>query len=505
MKKLLLLLLLLLPVVGFAQVDFKKLDAYLHKSRQEWGVPGMSIGIVKDGKLVYTKGFGEAKIGSKQSVDGQTLYAIASNTKAFTSTAIALLVQEGKLKWNDPVQKYLPYFQVPPPLSSEEVTVKDILCHRVGLGTFSGDIIWHRAKQPASDIIRKIRHLTPEFGFRDGFGYSNLMYITAGELIATVSGMPYTKFIETRILQPLGMNRSVFSLEKLAQMPNVASPHAHYPDGRNEPIDWVDWEHVAATGGLISSVEDLSKWAIFNLNHGIWGKDTLLRQSSRNMLWTPWNPFMVDHTNPKANRNFLGYGLGWQISDYYGHLRVSHTGGYDGMISAFALYPDDKLAVIVLTNGLKAPIGSIPNYIADSYFGLPERDWSKEDLANREKREKNDQRISKRREARQLNTQAALAVDKITGKYLSAIYGHIFIEQAGGKLRLRFEHTPDYAATLTHWHFDTYEIIWDKPQAWFQHGTVKINYDNNLQITGLDFDVPNDDIFFEELKAVKIN
>ncbi len=499
-----LFLLLLSPALVSAQVDFKKLDAYLAKSQKEWGVPGMSIGVVKDGKLIFAKGYGTAIAGTNTPVDENTLYAIASNSKAFTSAAIAMLVQEGKLRWDDPVQKYLPYFRLQDPVTSTQVTIKDLLCHRVGLGTFSGDIIWHRADRSAEDIIRHIQYLEPEFGFRDGFGYSNLMYITAGEVIRVVSGQDWGTFVTNRILKPLDMKRSVYQLEVLKTLPNVATPHELRADGSNAPIDWVDWETVGATGGLISSVKDMSQWAIFNLNHGIWGKDTLLSRSSRNTLWTPVNPFVVDHVNPKVFRNFSGYALGWQVSDYYGHLRVSHTGGYDGMISAFALYPDDKLAVIVLTNGLKAPIGSIPNYIADRFFGQPEKDWSKDDLKARDAREKQDTRIEDRQKARITGTKSALTPAQIAGKYHSDIYGKIEIKEENGQLRIFFEHTPDYTSTLRHWHFDTYEIVWDKPQAWFQHGTVKVNYDNNMKVLGLDFDVPNDDIFFEELKPRRL-
>ena len=499
-----LLLLLLHPFHLLAQVDLKKLDAYLAKSQNEWGVPGMSVGVVKDGKLIFAKGYGTAEMGTDRKVDENTLYAIASNSKAFTSTAIALLVQEGKLSWNDPVQKYLPYFKLNDPTTSSMVTIKDLLCHRVGLGTFSGDIIWHRANRSVEDIIKHIQYLEPEFGFRDGFGYSNLMYITAGEVIKVVSGQDWGTFVTNRLLKPLDMNRSVYQLEVMRTLNNVASPHELSSEGVNRPIEWVDWETVGATGGLISSVKDMSQWAIFNLNNGIWGKDTLLTRSSRNTLWTPYNTFGVDHTNPKSQRNFSGYALGWQMSDYYSHLRVSHTGGYDGMLSAFALYPDDQLAVIVLTNGLKAPIGSIPNYIADRFFGLAEKDWSKDDLKNRELNEKKDTRIVDRKKARVLGTIPALEADQIAGKYKSDIYGNIEIKVEKGELRISFEHTPDYTSTLKHWHYDTYEIVWDKPQAWFQHGTVKVNYDNNMKVIGLDFDVPNDDIFFEELKPIRL-
>ncbi len=504
MKRLLSLIWMLLPLLVSAQkIDYKKLDTYFEQARRDWNTPGMAIGIVKDGRLVFAKGYGEKELGKGAKPDENTLFAIASNSKAFTSAAIALLVQEGKLGWNDKVKDHLTYFELYDPIVTHMTTIRDILSHRVGLGTFSGDVMWYLSELSAEEMIKRAKHIEKAFEFRAGYGYSNVMYITAGEIITKVTGKSWGEFINERFLQPLGMNRSIYLLADLENKGNYATPHG-LQAGVNSPIPWANWERVAATGGLISSVNDLSKWLIFNMNNGIWGTDTILSKSSRNLMWTPHNNFAIDHTNPAKTSDFSGYGLGWQLSDYKGHFKVSHTGGYDGMISAIQLFPNEKLGIIVLTNGLRAPIGALPNYIADAFLtGKNSKNWSKDMLASRERWEKADTRIADRKAARVLNTQPTLSKDQMVGTYISPLYGKIEVKQEGELLKVIYEHTPSYNCSLRHWHYDTWEIVWDVPQAWFEHGTIKFNYDNNMKVLGLEYDVPNDDIFFEEIKAVK--
>lgn len=484
-------------------VDLQKLDAYFKKAASDWGVPGMSVGIVKDGEIVFSKGYGVLEVGKTEKPDGNTLYAIASNSKAFTSSIIAMLVQEGKLKWDDKVQKYLPYFELYDPYVSREITIKDLLCHNSGLGTFSGDVIWYKSDLTSEEILRRIKYLPNKFDFRDGFGYSNLMYITAGEVIKTVTGKSWGQNLQDRILNPIKMDRTIYSLKKLEEKGNFSTPHAFESD-KNIPIQYEDWEEVGALGAIISSVNDMGKWMIFNMNYGISGNDTLLTSQSINMLWKMHNPFMVDQTNLNNTKtHFRGYGLGWGLADFNGRLLISHTGGYDGMISAVTMIPDEKMGIVVLSNGMNPPTTAITNYALNAFMDLEEKDWSAEMLEQSKKRQSGDKRISDRQEKRVTGTEPSLPPEKYAGTFNAPIYGKIEVKMENGKLRMYFEHTPDLSATLEHWHYDVWKINWDKTHAWFSFGTVKFNMTNNLEITGLDFDVPNDDIFFEELKAVK--
>ena len=240
------------------------------------------------------------------------------------------------------------------------------------------------------------------------------------------------------------------------------------------------------------------------MNHGIHGKDTLLTARTRNMVWMPHNNFGVDHTKPNDfGRHFSAYGLGWGLSDYHGKMRVGHTGGYDGMITAVTMIPEENLGVVVLTNGVKSPIMAATYYALDRFLGLETSDWSARELKRVNAREARDKRIAWRKEKRVLKTSPTLDESKIVGDYYSDMVGKISIVKKGEELKLMFEHHPLLSASLTHWHYDTYQIHWDETQAWFSFGTINFNTDNNRRVIGFDFDVPNDDIFFEELKPLR--
>lgn len=487
------------------KVNLKELDKYFAKMVEDWDLPSASIGIVKDGELIFTGNYGVLEVGKEGMPNEETLYAIASNSKAFTSAIIGMLVQENKLNWDDKVKKHLPYFAMYDPWVSEHLTIRDMLSHRVGLGTFSGDNIWYKSELSSKEIIERIQYVPQAFEFRAGYGYSNLMYITAGELIQSITGKSWGENVQERILDPLGMSRTISSLNDLDKKGNYATPHAR-KDDKNYTIPWVNWENVASTGGLISSVEDLSKWMIFNLNHGIHQNDTLLTAQTRNMVWTPHTNFTVDHTSGNSfDRHFSGYGLGWGLSDYHGRLRVGHTGGYDGFITAITLIPDENLGIVVLTNGVKSPIMAATYYAIDKFLGVEEKDWSKIYLESSNRRAEADTRISDRKAKRELNTTPSVPVDGIVGKYMSDLAGEITISQNNDEISLQFQDSPLLSAKLTHWHHDVWQIHWDHPQAWFSFGTIKINTDNNMNVLGFDFDVPNDDFFFEELKPYRVS
>jgi CubicO group peptidase (beta-lactamase class C family) len=511
MKKItaLLILLFLLPFGMNAQkagdVNLRKLDTYFRKMVADWDIPSASIGIVKDGELVFTGNYGVLEVGKEGAPDANTLYAIASNSKAFTSAMIGMLVQEGKLNWDDPVRNYLPYFEVYDPWVSSHATIRDLLSHRVGLGTFSGDNIWYKSELPAAEFIKRYKHVPQAFPFRSGYGYSNLMFIAAGEIIETVTGRSWAENVRERILEPLGMERTIASLKDLDSKGNYATPHARN-EGGNYPIPWTSWDNVAATGGLISSVSDLAKWMVFNLDNGIHNGDTLLSRQTRNTLWTPHNNFVVDHTSPNDfGRHFNAYGLGWGISDYHGRLRVGHTGGYDGMITAVTLIPDEDLGVVVLTNGVKSPIMAATYYALDQFLGVdPVKDWSADYLERTNQNLADDTRVADRKAKRVLDTRPAIPPEKLTGTYRSDLYGELYIRDKEGELTLEFSHSPLLSARLTHWHYDVWELHWNHPQAWFDFGTIKFRTDNNMDVKGFDFDVPNDDFFFEQLKPYRI-
>ena len=478
----------------------QRLDAWYAQVLADWELPGMAIGIVEDGELIFSKGYGVKEIGQPDVPDEHTLFAIASNTKAFTASLLAMLVHDGRLSWDDPVRDYLPCFDLGDPWVNSQANIRDLLSHRTGLGTFSGDVVWYKSTLQAEEILQAARHLPKPVGFRNGYGYSNLMYLAAGLVIEEVSGMSWIENVQQRILDPLGMDRTIVRTSDLAAKSNYATPHA-LTDGENIPIDWEDWTVVAAIGGLISSVSDVAKWMILNMNHGIHGSDTLLTAASINRMWTPHNSFTVSHHEPQDfNRHFSGYGLGWGLSDYHGRMLVGHTGGYDGMISEVRMIPGENLGVVVLTNGMKSPINAITHYTLETMLGVEPRDWSAELLERAERRQQEDPRITAIKNARVMNTHPTKELEAYTGTYHADIYGNIVVSLADGQLRLAFEHSPELSASLSHWHHDVWEIKWDRRHAWFDFGVVTFALNNKLEVTGMDIEVPNRDIFFEELK-----
>ncbi|MEM9918932.1 MAG: serine hydrolase [Bacteroidota bacterium] len=493
------------PSTGKYAIDLpQKLDQYFKQAQSDWEVPGLSVAIVKDGKLVLAKGYGELELGKGTNTDGQTLYAIASNTKAFISAAIAMLVEDGRLDWDDPVIKHLPYFRMSDDYVTQNITVRDLLCHRSGLGTFSGDVIWYKSDYKAEEAIQRIKEIPPAFSFRSGYGYSNLMFITAGEVIKAVSGQSWSDFVKQRIFMPLGMTRTITSVNDLEQLGNVATPHKLF-EGKHHPIAWTNWDNMGAAGGIISSVEDMAKWMQLQIDRGVHKGDTLFREGSQDEFWTPHNNFRVGRDNPfHPSRNFSAYGLGWSVSDKKGQKVVSHGGGYDGMYSRVAIVPGANLGVVVLTNGMRGISTALCNYVLDQYLSDGQRDWSEDLLVFQ--REREDQRkllVAQLRADRQKDSSPSASPKAFTGRYESPMYGAIDVLQKDGKLQLHFVTAPKLDAELKHWHFNTYEILWKETHAWFDFGTLQFVMDNRGQAVELRFDVPNNDIFFDEIKAVR--
>ena len=491
----------LLLVCGlYAQPNLKKIEKYIEEARIKYDVPGLSVGIVKDGKVFLNKGFGVKEMGTKDAVDENTLYAIASNTKAFLASVLANLVDQGKLSWEDRVVDHIPYFELYDPYVSREIRIKDLLCHRSGLGTFSGDMIWYKSELTPPDLIKRLKHLPQAFGFRNGYGYSNLMFITAGEVIQVVTGKSWSENVDEMFFQPLGMTRSTTSTNALEEIGNFATPHKTYLN-ENTPIDWVNWDNMGAAGGIISSVKDMSQWMIMNLNEGIVGDDALIDPDQQNLLWTMHNVYTVTRAGRDRlpGRNFNGYGLGWGIQDHYGRRIVSHGGGYDGMYSRVILVPEEKLGIVILTNSMSGISGGLSMWLINQFTEEDQRDW----VAEYYQEQSDFEGIKEIREAKMAGTSPSLALADYTGAYDAALYGGIEISEDQGKLRLTFEYSPALSATLEHWHNDTWEIKWDEQHAWFDFGLVSFDLNDQLEVTGMKINVPNGDIFFDELAIVK--
>lgn len=480
--------------------DLAALDRYIARAQRDWPVPGLAVAIVQDGEVVLEKGYGVRELGGSEPVDAHTLFAIASNTKAFVAASMAMLVDEGKVGWEDPVRDHLPYFRLHDPLATELARVDDLLTHRSGLGTYSGDLLWYGTPYTAREVVERTRHLPPTTSFRSAYGYSNLMFIAAGEVISTVSGMPFTDFVRTRIFQPLGMERTTFDDAALPRLGNVATPHRER-DGDLVPLEWFAWTAADAAGGIVSSVHDMALWLRLQLGRGSVDGVTLFSPERSHEMWSAETPMSVSRARLERfpSTHFRAYGLGWSLSDYRGRKLVEHGGGYDGMFSRVALVPEEDLAIVVLTNSMTSVTDAIKLRVLDAYLGGPERNWSAEMLpAYRRAREG-----FRARQRAVLDFEGPAGEPRPLGTYAAAygsrLYGDAEVRERGGGLVLTLLPNPDLVADLTHLHHDTFRLEWRKDFAWFDGGVVQFLTTPDGRVSGMFIDVPNEDLWFHEL------
>lgn len=505
MKRLLLLLLLsLVCALGIpAQAldeKLKEIDDYANNVMTTWKGPGMAIAIVKDDKKVFAKGYGVRKLGESDPVNENTVFAIASNSKAFTTAALAIMVDEKKLNWDDKVSKYLPDFQMYDPWVTSELTVRDLVTHRVGLDTFSGDLLWYETTYTPDEILKRVKYLPSVSSFRTRYGYQNLMFIAAGKVVEKVAGKSWCDFITERILKPLEMNRTVCSINALPD--NAAWPHNESGETlRVLHRGNVDGAYSAAA--LNSSVADLSKWVRTQLGKGKFEGKQIFTESQSWAMHQPYLSQQISETASKNNptRHFTGVGMGWFVYDYQGHKIINHSGGLDGMLSYTVLIPEENVGFVVLTNSEAPAFRIMMNKIVDVFTNAPKTDWSARSVeAAARSKAAAEEEIRKVDATRVANTRTSLALNDYVGTYSDRMYGDITVAEENGKLVMRFLPSPNFVADLEHWHYDTFVIKWRPSVAYnFPRGFVTFTIDKNGKTEDLKIDQPNNDFWFYEL------
>jgi CubicO group peptidase (beta-lactamase class C family) len=480
-------------------INLHELDEYFASALNDWKVPGMAIAIVKENEVVLAKGYGVREVGESVAVDEHTQFAIASNTKAFIATTLAILVDEGRITWDDRVTQHLPWFQLYDPYVTADMRIRDLLSHRSGLGTYSGDLLWYGTTYSAEEVVRRARYLQPASVFRGKFGYSNIMFIAAGEVISAVSDQRWDDFVRQRILDKLGMNQTVTSVRNLT---NAATPHIEL-NGDVVSHTWTPWNNSGAAGGIISTVSDIAKWLRLQLNYGAVDGDSIFSEESSAVMWTPHIaiPLTANKKEITPSIHFTTYGLGWNLWDYHGRQVISHGGGYDGMFSQVALVPEENLGMVILTNSMTG-IGSALMYrIIDMYIGAPERNWSEENLQRWKVRKESIKEKRSKAIGEQIpNTKPSLPLGRYTGSYDDVMYGDATVTLANGTLELQFLPNMDLHGDLRHWHYDTFSVHWRKKFAWFNEGTVQFIKDSKGEVIEMVLNVPNEDFWFHELE-----
>ncbi|CAN5345683.1 serine hydrolase [soil metagenome] len=499
----LLALVIILPLFVNAQTldeKLKEIDDYAKVVMSTWKGPGMSIAIVKDDKTVFAKGYGVRELGKPEPVDENTVFAIASNSKAFTTAALAILADEKKIAWDDKVSKYLPDFQMYDPWVTSELTIRDLVTHRVGLDTFSGDLLWYETTYSGDEILRRLHHLPRVSSFRTRYGYQNLMYVAAGKLIEKVSEKSWCQLVRERILTPLAMSRTTCSVKDLPD--NSAWPH-NESGGTFRVLHRGNVDGSSSAAALNSSVNDLSKWVRTQLGNGTFEGKQIFSEAQ---AWQMHQPYLAQQISAAAARNnptrhFSGVAMGWFVYDYHGRKIINHSGGLDGMLSYTVLIPEENVGFIVLTNSESPAFATMMNKIRDVFVGAPKRDWNEESKTQIAANKARD--AESRREAdaaRIANAKPTLASSAYAGTYTSQMYGDVVVAEENGRLVMRFTPSPNFVADLEHWHYDTFQVRWRPSVAYnFPRGWVTFTIDKNGKTDQLKIDQPNNDFWFYEL------
>jgi CubicO group peptidase (beta-lactamase class C family) len=455
----------------FAQsqnISSQQIDSLTELVLKTFNVPGIAVGVVKDGKLIHAKGYGVSNINTGKKVDENTLFGIASNSKAMTAAALGILVEEGKIKWDDRVTDYIPEFKMYDPYVTDAFTIRDLLTHRSGLGLGAGDLMMFPdgSDFTKKDIIHNLRYLKPVSAFRTKYDYDNNLYIVAGEVVARASGKSWEDFVEQRLMRPLGMTKTAASLYRLKDKTNAVRPHAPV-DGKLQVLD-IDWSESAnAAGGIWSNITDWSKWVMVQMNHGKYG------DSLQNKIFTDdtheetWSAQTIINAKAMApyNTHFAAYGLGWFLSDVKGYKQVTHTGGLAGMVTQVVMFPELNLGIIVFTNQqVGAAFSAISNTIKDSYIGVTGYDWVKimhdRVVSGEDEAKKINETVEKSIKEEQAKSSGKFNVAPYLGTYRDTWFGDIEVTTNNNKAWLTSKKSPKLKGELFPYKGNTLIVRW---------------------------------------------
>lgn len=424
------------------------IDSYIQKGLEDWNLPGLAVVIVKDGKVVLMKGYGVRNIESKKSVDENTLFMIASNTKLFTGSSLAMLEVQGKLSLDDPIRKYFPAYNLYDSSSTRLVSIRDMLSHHIGTKTFEGDFTFWNTSLTREEIMRRMRYLKPPFHFRQEFGYCNSCFLTAGQIIPIVTGESWEQFVQKNFISPLGMNHTLVLSTGVGDQPNVATPYTtSYSDKLNK-VPYDNWNNLAPAAAIISNVNDLSHWLFMQLDSGRYGGREIISWEAiqKTRMANSW----ISSTKLSGYpTHFVGYGLGLFMADYAGRQIYWHTGGAGGMVSNVCFVPEEKLGIAILTNNDNQYFYEDLRYqILDAYLDVPFINRSQQNLDKFLDQATADVDEIKGWKMRVGSNKTDLPLSVYTGEYTNRLYGKINIHRSGNKLIIHYETKPDLSATL---------------------------------------------------------
>lgn len=488
MRNLIVLIVCLISLSStFAQqkTSSKKLDMMIEAGMEDWQIPGLSAVVVKDGEVVFHESYGIRNLETERPVDKNTLFAMASTTKAIVAMSLGILVDRGKIHWDDKVVEYLPAFRLSDPYITADARVKDLLTHNLGIG--SADLLWVLDSLSTAETIKKFEQAKTAYPLRGGFVYQNIMYAIAGELIEAVSGRHWTTFVEENILLPLEMSHTQTKSNSIFEAGNFTAPHYNNPEEGIIQIDYTFTDQIGPAGILWSCTNDISKYLAFIVNQGVFKKDTVLQLKTFNYLFKP-QTILTERgypTNELSKPNWNTYGLGWFQQDYRGSKLDFHTGSLPGLIALAGVMLEHNLAIYVFGNLDHAELRHAIMYKAiDLYiFNDDSRDWHQDifELYSRLKEEEI-QQSEKRDEDRIQGTSPSLDLQAYEGIYENETFGDITVSLVNKQLQLDINHFLLYKAE--HWHYNTF--ITNKDPKWQEKFLINFDLDQSGKINELE-------------------
>ncbi len=460
------------PHVARAEPDWAAFDAYVDAVRKRFDVPGIAVAIVKDGKVVLERGYGDREMGKPGKVDEHTMFAIASNTKAFTAAALQILADEKKLSMDDRVIDHLPWFRMSDPYITHDMRIRDLLAHRSGLGLGAGDLLyWPTTSYSTKEVAQRLKDVPITGSFRARYAYDNILFGVASLVIEEASGMSFKQFLSTRFFTPLGMTETRYNADDLKAGDNVATGHAKFNFTELKPVGTLTWSNAPGAGGLYSSVHDLTRWmntmlAGGKVNGEANGKALFSERAARD-LWNVLTPMPVGKPSipelAPAVPNLMGYAQGWNVGDYQGNKLVWHTGGWPGQVSRLTLMPNSKIGVVVLTN---QEVGVAFNAVTFKALDLmlnggSGNDWLAAYGKSFDKAQSDADTSWEKHVAARKAGKPQLPLSGYAGVWRDPWYGDVSLTEAGGALNIQFLKTAQLKGRLEHWQGETFIIRWD--------------------------------------------
>jgi CubicO group peptidase (beta-lactamase class C family) len=476
-------------------INYNKLDEYIRAAMADNNLPGLAIGIVKKDSVVFAKAYGTKNTLTGEELTVNSLFGIASLSKAFTAASIGILVDEGKVDWDDRVIDHLPWFKLYDPYATREIRIRDLLCHRSGLATFDGDLLWYGSNYSRREIVERISKMEPKNSFRYRYGYSNVMFVAAGELIEEVTGKTWDEFVIEKILKPLNMNFTTTSNSVFIEYTDVATPHLD-----KVPQPFINYDNCGPAASINSCVTDMTKWIKLWLNKGTIKDNTIFSTDVYRTITTSHTALSGGRGEEIGGRHFSNAALGWFLSDYAGRKIIAHGGGLPGYISSITLVPEDSLGIIVLTNDDSRLAGAITNKALDVFLTGKESDPAKDSYKKYKERVNSYWNHIKPVEKPIDNS---LALSEYAGTYTDEMYGDASVELVNDELIFTMLPTKElFHGTLIHYNGDTFRVTLNDP--FLPEGLVTFHFNSRGKIEKLTIDLPNPDFHFSNLEFIKL-